>query len=51
MVFSEKDLFQSHGTMGIFIYFMAEELDSFEELFKLFFQPRLGEPCFQVFVV
>ena len=51
MVFSEKDLFQSHGTMGIFIYFMAEELGSFEELFKLFFQPRLGEPCFQVFVV
>ena len=51
MVFSEEELFQSHGTMGIFIYFMADEQGSFEELFKLFFWPRLGEPCFQVFVI
>lgn len=46
--FSEKDMFQSHRTTGIFIYFIAgelnvfcnEELNSFEELFKSFFQPR-----------
>lgn len=50
MFFSAKDMLQFHRTTGIFVYFMAEELNSFAGLFKLFFQQSGTKPCFSVFV-
>lgn len=52
MFFSEKDMFQSHRTTGIFIYFIAgernvfcnEELNRSEELFINHFSSQ-GSGC------